>query len=168
VNTELEENVKTELEGDEVTLIQDGWSNIHNDPVIASCLHVAGKTPYYLSAVDTGSNKKTASYCAGLAREAVDLAKEKYGCHVKSLVSDNERKMEVMRKELEADDTNEIQFAYGCSSHWLNLLGQDITPDGIIKPIVDVQKYFRNHHRPGGWLAEHDGHVKPQIPGDTR
>ena len=28
----------------------------------------------------------------------------------------------------------------------LNLLGEDITPTSIIKHVVEVHKYFRNHH----------------------
>ena len=28
------------LEGKEVTLLQDGWSDIHNSPVISHCVHI--------------------------------------------------------------------------------------------------------------------------------
>ena len=55
---------------------------------------------------------------------------------------------------------------YGCSSHLLNLLGQDVTPHQIVNPIIDVSKYFRNHHTPGALLNEfsNQGAMKPQIP----
>ena len=33
-------------------------------------------------------------------------------------------------------------------------LGQDVTPHQIINPIIDVSKYFRNHHTPGALLYE--------------
>ena len=44
-----------------VTLIQDGWNDIHNSPVIAHCIHT-GQIFYFLNSTDTGSNKKTATY----------------------------------------------------------------------------------------------------------
>jgi len=68
----------------------------------------------------------------------------KYGCKVRSIVTDNEKKMGKMKRMLQEDDDQLI--VYGCSSHWLNLLGQQVTPSQIMKHIVEVQKYFRNHH----------------------
>ena len=50
----------------------------------------------------------------------------------------------------------------------MNLLGQEITPAAIIKHIVEVQKYFCNHHRPAAWLKQQPNTVKPQLPNDTR
>ena len=76
--------------------------------------------------------------------------------------------MQVMRnKSYEVDNS---LITYGCSSHLLNLLEQDITPQQIINPVIDVSKYFRNHHTPGALLSEfsNQGAVKPQIPGATR
>ena len=57
---------------------------------------------------------------------------------------------------------------YGCSVHMLNLLGEDVTPSDVIKHVKDINKYFRNHHKPLAWLAEFPDSVKPQLPGDTR
>ena len=34
--------------------------------------------------------------------------------------------------------------------------------------IVEINKYFRNHHAAGSLLDEKQGSVKPQLPGDTR
>ena len=61
-----------------------------------------------------------------------------------------------------------VQAVYGCSSHLLNLLGQDVTPQQVIHPIVDVST--RNHHTPGALLSQfsEQSTVKPQIPGVTR
>ena len=50
----------------------------------------------------------------------------------------------------------------------LNLLGQSLTQSTIIKHIVDIQKYFRNHHVPSALLKDMSNTVKPQLPGDTR
>ena len=38
----------------------------------------------------------------------------------------------------------------------------------MINQIVEINKYFRNHHIPGALLSEMSGSVKPQLPCDTR
>ena len=81
-------------------------------------------------------------------------AKENFGCKVKAVVTDNENKMKAVRSSLKEDDPD--LNVYGCSSHWLNLLGQDITETRIISQVVEVNKYFRNHHIPGSLTALND------------
>ena len=71
-----------------------------------------------------------------------------------------------MRDILQKDNPQLI--VYGCSAHWRNLLGQDVTPSTLMKHIVEIQKYFRNHHGPAAWLAEIPGSIRPQLPCDTR
>jgi hypothetical protein len=73
--------------------------------------------------------------------------------------------MEKMRSALKEDDPDLL--VYGCSSHMLNLLGGDITPASISKHVAEIQKYFRNHHKPCAWLTETSGSAKPQLPNDT-
>ena len=77
-----------------------------------------------------------------------------------------EKKMEVMKQNLKEADPD--LTVYGCSAHWLYLLGQDITPSQVINQVVEVNKYFRNHHVPGALLSEMSGSVKPQFPNDKR
>ena len=158
-------HVADQLEGKDVTLVQDGWSDIHNQPVIASCVHTGSKS-FFLSADDTGSHKKTATYCASLAEKAVEDAKSHFKCNVRAVVTDNEKKMEVMRQQLK--DLNEELVVYGCSSHLLNLLGEDVTPSQVTKHIIEVNKYFRNHHRIASLLSNCNGSLKPQLIGSTR
>jgi len=79
------------LKDEPVTLIQDGWSDIHNSPVIAHCIHTGSKA-YFLCSDETGANKKTSDYCAELAKKAMSVAAANYGCHVKAVVADNEKK----------------------------------------------------------------------------
>jgi len=165
VNTELQGTMQKELAGKDVTLVEDGWSNVHNDPVTATCVHVNGKS-FFVKATDNGSHKKTAQYCKDQCSETMAEIEQKYGCKVRSIVTDNEKKMQKMKSLLQQDDDQLI--VYGCSSHWLNLLGQQLTPSQTMKHVVEVQKYFRNHHQPSGWLKEVSDTVKPQIPGDTR
>lgn len=64
-------------------------------------------------------------------------------------------------------------ITYGCSAHYLNLLGLNITPDSIMKHAVSVQKYHpkpsksKNHHRLEAWLKEYSKAVKPHISCNT-
>ena len=154
---------------DEVRDVAELFSDVfekHNNPVIATSIHTGSKS-YFLNAVDTGSNKKTASY-ADLFQKSRSQAEEEFKCHTVGIVTDNEKKMESMREKLQEYDNTLI--TYGCSSHLLNLLGQDVTPQVIINQINEVSKYFRNHHTPGALLSEfsNQGAVKPQTPGVTR
>ena len=162
---EIELNMQEDLHQKEVTLIQDGWSDIHNTPVIASSIHAEDKS-YFLSAEQTGANKKTKEYCATIALDAINQCKTKYNCNVKGLVTDNEKKMVAMRTILKEEKPDII--VYGCASHWCNLLGQDITPASVIKQVVEVNKFFRNHHIPNSLLSDITGSVKPQLPNETR
>ncbi|KAI6647466.1 hypothetical protein LOD99_12462 [Oopsacas minuta] len=138
------------LEGKDVTLVQDGWSDIHNSPVIAHCVHSRERF-YFLNSVDTGSYKKTATYCTSLAIEASKEATDKFGCKVVAVVADNEQKTQSMRSKLKLLDSS--LSVYDCASHLLNLLGKDITPSQIISHIIEINKYFRNHHNPGALLS---------------
>lgn len=79
VNKECESTMASELEGQNVTLIQDGWSNVHNQPIIGTCLH-NGTSAFFIRSVDTGSEKKTAEYCCSLAEKEIDYCEETYGC----------------------------------------------------------------------------------------
>ncbi len=109
---------------------------------------------------------KTSDKGKTLLLESIAAARDTFGCTVKCIVTDNEKKMQKMRAELQKEDSSLI--SYGCASHWLNLLGVDITPDSVIKHIVDIQKYFRNHHLPNAWLCDIPGSIKPQLPCETR
>ena len=75
-------------------------SNIHKEPIIATCLHVIGKTILH-DAVDVGDTTKDAEYCAQLAKDSIKSAEEKYGCKVIAFVSDSENKMVKVREILQ-------------------------------------------------------------------
>lgn len=165
VHEKITNKVSAELKGKDVVLIQDGWSDIHNTPVIATSLQCDNNT-YFMSAIDTGTNKKTAAYCTAVSQDSIKEAAEKFHCKVTGVVTDNEKKMVAMKQNLV--ETDPELTVYGCSAHWLNLLGQDVTPPQVINQVVEVNKYFRNHHVPGALLAEIPESVKPQLPAETR
>ena len=94
------------------------------------------------------------------------MPKEEYGCTIKSIVTDIAANMSKMRQSLKENDPS--LAVYGCSAHLLNLLGDDVTPQQVMQHVKDINKHFRNHHKPSAWLKEHKESVKPQLPGDTR
>ena len=57
VYSEAQHAMKQQIAGKSGTLIQDGWSNVHNDPIVATSLQVEGKT-FFLDSVDTGAMTK--------------------------------------------------------------------------------------------------------------
>lgn len=119
------DNARTELNGKTVTLMQDGWSDVHNIPIIANVLST-GESSYFLSAIDSGSNIKSADYCLQMAKAAIEEAATKFNCKVQSFVSDYEKKMVLMRKNLSELYKEKKFVSYGCASHYLNLVGEEI------------------------------------------
>ena len=150
--------MKHKLEGKTVTMQQDGWSTLQNDPVIATSVTCEGKG-YFIDAVSTGATSKTAENCKDMLLKSKAYAEETYGCHVRSVVTDNARNMAKMREALKEEDENIV--AYGCLAHWLNLLGQDITSQNVMKHVVEINKYFRNHHIPSALLNDCEGSTRP-------
>ena len=61
--------------------MQDGWSDIHNTPVIA-CNVRTGNKSFFISAIDTGTNKKTADYYPTLARDTMKIAAVSFGFNI--------------------------------------------------------------------------------------
>lgn len=162
---EVKKQTRVAVKDKQVTLVQDGWSDIHNQPVIATAIHT-GTSSHFISSTTTGANKKTAEYCTTIAKEAIIEAEEKFECEVVAIVTDNEAKMVKMRQLLKESDPD--LTTYGCSAHYLNLLGNDITIAAIVGQVVEVNKYFRNHHRPNSLLTATAGSQKPVVPCATR
>ena len=72
-------------------------------------------------------------------------------CTVVGVVTDSERKLECMRKNLIEEDSS--LTVYGCSAHWLNLLGQNVTSSQTISQVIEINKYVRSHHVPSALLT---------------
>lgn len=99
-------------------------------------------------------------------------AENRFECTVKSFVSDNEAKMKKMRSDLQKKLNTEFDFYFiinGYSAHYLNLLCGDICKlpnvNTIIKQVLELSKYFRNHHEAKDLLAEFQNSRIPQLSG---
>ena len=73
--------------------------------------------------------------------------------------------MAKMRRSLKDHDLDII--TYGCSAHLLNLLAHYVEIAGVKDHIVQVVKYFRNHHLPAAWFKQAGGKALI-LPQDVR
>ena len=48
-------------------------------------------------------------------------------------------------------------ITYGCSAHYMNLVQNEASPPGIKAHLVEVQKFFRNHHKQSAQLKAKGG-----------
>ncbi|RXG60599.1 hypothetical protein Avbf_18136 [Armadillidium vulgare] len=94
--------------------------------------------------------------------------------NVVAYILDNENKMKLTRqllethyKEVDTRGHNLGLVRMAVQAHYLNLVEKEVTPRTVLSHLVEVAKYFRNHHQPEGWLREKGG-KKPQLPNDTR
>ena len=160
IHTDLQSNMKSKLQNKVVTMQQDGWSTPANEPVILTSVTCEG-VGYFIDAQLTGSKSKTAEACQEMLTESKAFAEETFGCHVRSVVTDNAPAMTKMRDGLERDDQDLI--TYGCLAHYLNLIGKDITDKNVLVRVEDIQKHFRRKHIPGALLGKYEDSVRSQI-----
>ena len=137
---------------------------LFRSPIIAHSVSTGTKT-YFLRAIANGTESKDAEYCQKLFMEELSRAESIFNAEVIGGITDNCNTMECTRRMLQ-DDLPELYF-YGCNSHLLNLVGQNLTDDWIKTQIVQVQNYFWNNDYPSGRLKELKG-KRPVVPSDTR
>jgi hypothetical protein len=162
-NKKLSE-VRQSIMGKKVTIMQDGWSTVQNDPVIVHAIS-DGKRTVFVNAIATEDNVKNATYCLELLNAAIKYAQDTFGVEVIGCVTDNCSTMNLLRNELHKQ--NSELFVYGCNTHLLNLIGRDMSKIDLTETIKSVQRYFRNHHFESSSLKLLKG-LRPVLPGDTR
>ena len=75
-------------------------TDIHNEPITASCTQVNGKS-YNVEVEDTGANNKTAEFLSKNCSDIIQTVEKMYDCQIKCIVTDNAKNMKKMRQELE-------------------------------------------------------------------
>ena len=111
---------KDQLGIETVSMALDGWTNVHNEPIV--CVSVTSETgqTFITGTIDTSGYSHTCEYLQDVALKAVRATEEQFACKVGSFVSDNAANMLKMRNNL-ADDSESDTVSYGCSAHYLNL-----------------------------------------------
>lgn len=161
--------VAAALEGKTVSLDLDGWSNVHNEPIVCASVNSDGLS-YLVETIETTGSPHTAEYLQDVAVDTIKKCKREFGCDVRSCVTDNAANVAKMRSELEKmenEDPDLNVIAYGCAAHLLNLLAKDLDIPGVKNHVVEVVKYFRNTHFAAA-LYKASGVTKIPLPQDVR
>lgn len=166
VQQSLMDDCKEKLQEKTVSMCLDGWSNVHNEPIVCVAVTTPDGDSYVTDTVDTSGNSHTADYLTDLARDAIDKCEEKFGCRVGSLVTDNAANMSKTRSQLAKDSGHDI-ITHGCSAHLFNLLAHDVEIKGVKEHVVHIVKYFRNVHLPAAWYKAAGGKCLV-LPQDVR
>ena len=164
VHDEVYTYCKEKVEGKTVTMELDGWSNIHNEPIVCCSVTTRNGDTFLTSTIDTQDERHTADNLEVIAEKAIKEAEESLGCRVESFVTDNAANMKKMRSQLK--ESYSI-IAYPCSAHIADRLAKDVDSSAVKSDIVAIHKYFRNHHLPNSWYKQAGGKALP-IPCEVR
>lgn len=159
------EQCQETLNGKTVSMSLDGWSNIHNEPVVCVSASTAEGQSYLIDTIDTSGHAHNSEYLQEVAASTIKQTQEKFSCRVASFVTDNAAYMVKMRRQLMNSDLDIL--TYGCSAHYLNLLAKDVQLPGVKEHVVQVSKYFRNTHLTAAWYKAAGG-KKLTLPIDVR
>lgn len=145
------------LENVNVSMSLDGWSNVHNEPIVCCSVTTEYGESFLVKTIDTSGNAHTAEYLKRIAMEAIEETRNLFAAKVTSFVTDNTGNVKKMRRLLEEEIPSNDIIQYGCSAHILHLLASDIQIPGLLEQILKVIKYFRNTHLPAAWYKEAKG-----------
>lgn len=154
------------VENETVCLGLDGWSNVHNEPIVCMTITTKNGDVYLVDTIDTSGNSHTADYLAAVTTDRIKKCQQEINCKIRSVVTDNAANVSKMRRILENDNDLDI-ISYGCSAHILNLLSNDFQMSDIKKHVVNVVKYFRNNHFANASLRQ-SGATKLVMPCEVR
>lgn len=139
----------------------DGWSNVHNEPVICVTATDADGNSYLTDTIDTAGHAHNSQYLKDVTETAIAKIEERYECTVGSLVTDNAANMVKMREELGELRPDVVKI--GCTAHQLNLLAKDMEITTVQQHVIQVVKYFRNCHLPNAWYKAAGGKKLPMV-----
>ena len=157
------------MKGKTVTLDLDGWSNIHNEPVICASIVTEEAKSYLVYTIDTTGNKHDTQYLASIAKKVIIKTQAKFSVRVRSFVTDNAANMKAMRAELakSEDPMFSSLIAYGCSTHLANLLAHDLDNNSARNNVIHIIKHIRNNHFAAGKFKQAGGN-KLILPSEVR
>ena len=101
--------------GKSVSMVLDGWSNLHNEPVVCISVNTVESDSYLIDTIDISGHQHTSSYPLEEAKLTIENIQKNFGCVVTSFVTDNASNMVKMKNELE----NKHLISYGCGAHYM-------------------------------------------------
>ena len=124
-----------------MTLSLDGWSNIHNDPIVCIGASTTSGDFYLVDTKDT-SNKHKAEYLQELVEDCLESTCATFNVDVSRFVMDNAANVAKLRRQLKDETFDDDVMLYGCGAHALNLLGKDLENKAVTDKAIQVIKYF--------------------------
>ena len=89
------------LKNKTVSISLDACSNVHNEPIVCSSVVLPTSESFPVDSVDTSGHPHDNEYLTELAIQATNKCQDKFGAHVKSLVTDNASNVAKMTRNLE-------------------------------------------------------------------
>lgn len=130
----------------------DVRSAIHNEPVVA-CIQVDDEL-FIVDAEATGQQQNASEFLTKKCHEIISNVAKWYNSYIKRFVSNIAKNMEKLRNELRKEKMVKILnfILYEWEAHWLNILGEDITPTGVLKHVMKI-------HEQNKIAADKEGHT---------
>lgn len=145
----------------------NGWSNVHNEPIVCSSIVAPKGDSMLVETFDTSGHSHTAKYLTELSIASIKTCESKFDVKVRSFVTDNASNVKKKRDNLKNADIDLIH--YGCVFHILNLTAQDVEVPGVQENIIKIIKHFRNKHLPAAWYKFGKGtNSKMVLPIEVR
>lgn len=82
VHVEMEHQCVSILEGQTVCMAIDGWSNIHNQPIVCAAITDENGGVFITDTVDTSGQPHTSDYLTSVAKNCIKKVEEKFKCSV--------------------------------------------------------------------------------------
>ena len=95
----MQSKCKEQLEGKNVSLMLDGWSNTHNEPVVCVSVTTSDGDSYLTETVDTSGHAHTAEYLQEVATSAIISTEQRYNCKVGTFVTGKASNMVKLRRQ---------------------------------------------------------------------
>ena len=141
VQSSLMDTCRLTLENKTVSLSLDGWSNVHNEPIVSVSVKTDKGDSFLTDTIDK-SGYTHIDYLTQLAENSIMPCEEKFKCRVGSVVTDNAANMAKMRRHLEENISRDL-LTYGCSANLLNLLAKDVEIPEVKEQVIRIIKYFK-------------------------
>ncbi len=71
VNDSLLQECQQQLQGEDVSMALDGWSNVHNEPIVCACVTTVDGRTYPIKTINTSGQSHTAAFVYKIAKDAI-------------------------------------------------------------------------------------------------
>ena len=110
------EEAQKDLNNELVTLSLDGWSNIHNEPIVCIGASTTSGDFYLVDTKDTSGNQHKAEYLQELVEDCLESTCATFNLDVSGFVTGNAANVAKLRRQLEDGTFDDDVMLYGCGA----------------------------------------------------